>query len=89
MLCILQTIRQHMEGDVIKKDAFKIVYVAPMKALAAEMTATFGKRYSDHFVIGYPITGAFIVQLTNQLITGKSSLVHWASKIWMCPDFYG
>ena len=53
MLCILQTIRQHMEGDVIKKDAFKIVYVAPMKALAAEMTATFGKRYSDHFDIRY------------------------------------
>ena len=53
MLCILQTIRQHMEGDVIKKDAFKIVYVAPMKALAAEMTATFGKRYSHHSVVGY------------------------------------
>ena len=31
-------------GDVIKKDAFKIVYVAPMKALAAEMTANFGKK---------------------------------------------
>ena len=53
MLCILQTIRQHMEGDVIKKDAFKIVYVAPMKALAAEMTATFGKRYSDRSDIRY------------------------------------
>ena len=45
MLCILQTIRQHMDGDVIKKDSFKIVYVAPMKALAAEMTETFGKRF--------------------------------------------
>jgi activating signal cointegrator complex subunit 3 len=44
MLCVLQTIRQHMEGDVIKKDTFKIVYVAPMKALAAEMVTTFGKR---------------------------------------------
>jgi len=33
-----------MDQDVIKKDSFKIVYVAPMKALAAEMTATFGKR---------------------------------------------
>jgi activating signal cointegrator complex subunit 3 len=33
-----------MDGDVIKKDSFKIVYVAPMKALAAEMTETFGKR---------------------------------------------
>jgi activating signal cointegrator complex subunit 3 len=41
---MLQTIRQHLDKDIIKKDAFKIVYVAPMKALAAEMTATFGKR---------------------------------------------
>ncbi len=49
MLCVLQTIRQHMDKDVIKKDTFKIVYVAPMKALAAEMTATFGKRYGTSF----------------------------------------
>ena len=51
MLCILQTIRQHMQGDVIKKDLFKIVYVAPMKALAAEMTETFGKRSLVVFVL--------------------------------------
>ena len=44
MLCIAQTIRQFLDGDVIQKDAFKIVYVAPMKALAAEMTANFGKK---------------------------------------------
>lgn len=45
MLCITQAIRQNIVNGVIKKDAFKIVYVAPMKALAAEMTANFGKRY--------------------------------------------
>ena len=45
MLCITQTIKNHIDaGGVIKKDSFKIVYVAPMKALAAEMTANFGKR---------------------------------------------
>ena len=33
-----------MKNGVLQKDNFKIVYVAPMKALAAEMTATFGKR---------------------------------------------
>ena len=44
MLCVAQTIRQFLDGDVIQKDAFKIVYVAPMKALAAEMTANFGKK---------------------------------------------
>ena len=46
MLCIAQTIKQHMaDNGVLKRDAFKIVYVAPMKALAAEMAANFGKRY--------------------------------------------
>ena len=32
------------EKGVLKKAEFKIVYVAPMKALAAEMAAGFGKR---------------------------------------------
>ena len=31
-------------NGVVKRDSFKVVYVAPMKALAAEMTANFGKR---------------------------------------------
>jgi activating signal cointegrator complex subunit 3 len=29
---------------VLNKEEFKIIYVAPMKALAAEMTAGFSKR---------------------------------------------
>ena len=33
-----------MLKGILQRDNFKIVYVAPMKALAAEMTATFGKR---------------------------------------------
>lgn len=45
MLCIVQCIKQHILNGVVKKDSFKVVYVAPMKALAAEMTETFGKRY--------------------------------------------
>ena len=35
-----------MRGGVIDRSHFKIVYVAPMKALAAEVTATFSKRLS-------------------------------------------
>jgi len=31
----------NMKNGMVEKDDFKIVYVAPMKALAAEMTATF------------------------------------------------
>uniref|UniRef100_A0A183GT48 Activating signal cointegrator 1 complex subunit 3 n=1 Tax=Heligmosomoides polygyrus TaxID=6339 RepID=A0A183GT48_HELPZ len=45
MLCILNTIHEHrmLNGDIAKDD-FKIIYIAPMKALATEMTASFGKR---------------------------------------------
>ena len=37
----------NMQQGMIQKDKFKIVYVAPMKALAAEMTATFSKRLAS------------------------------------------
>ena len=37
----------NMKNGMVEKDNFKIVYVAPMKALAAEMTATFGKRLAS------------------------------------------
>ncbi|WKY06658.1 hypothetical protein Q1695_006668 [Nippostrongylus brasiliensis] len=45
MLCILNTIHEHrmLNGDIAKDD-FKIIYIAPMKALATEMTDSFGKR---------------------------------------------
>lgn len=45
MLTVVHQIRQHMdEAGVIQKDKFKVIYVAPMKALAAEMARNFGKR---------------------------------------------
>ena len=51
MLCILQTIRQHMEGEVIKRDNFKIVYVAPMKVNSMKFscicTAVVQKKSTD------------------------------------------
>lgn len=47
MLTIINTIRSHTDQGVIHRDQFKIVYVAPMKALAAEMVANFGKRLSS------------------------------------------
>ena len=39
-------------NGVVKRDSFKIVYVAPMKALAAEMTANFGKRLAPLGITG-------------------------------------
>jgi antiviral helicase SLH1 len=54
MLTILKTISQYIEPNpmeepeakdfVVKSSDFKIVYVAPMKALAAEITEKLGKR---------------------------------------------
>lgn len=38
-------------------DQFKIVYVAPMKALAAEMTASFSSRLSPLGIIVRELTG--------------------------------
>jgi activating signal cointegrator complex subunit 3 len=37
MLTVLREISQHISGGVLARDAFKIVYVAPMKALAQEV----------------------------------------------------
>ena len=73
MMCIAQTIRQHMEGDVIKRDTFKIVYVAPMKALAAEMAENFGKRLAPLGIIVRELTGD--MQLTKTEIMQTQMLI--------------
>ncbi|PAV79673.1 hypothetical protein WR25_24921 [Diploscapter pachys] len=45
MLTILNTVHEHRYSNgQIAKDDFKIIYIAPMKALATEMTENFGKR---------------------------------------------
>ena len=44
MLAVLHEVGQNMRHGVIQKQDFKVVYVAPMKALAAEVTAAFSKR---------------------------------------------
>ena len=73
MLCIAQTIKQFLEGDVIKKDSFKIVYVAPMKALAAEMTANFSRRLAPLGLTVKELTGD--MQLTKNEIMQTQMLV--------------
>ncbi|OCT80431.1 activating signal cointegrator 1 complex subunit 3 [Xenopus laevis] len=57
MLTVLHEIHQNIEQGVIKKDAFKIVYVAPMKALAAEMTNYFSKRLEPLGITVKELTG--------------------------------
>ena len=73
MLCIVQTIKQHIEGGLIKKDKFKIVYVAPMKALAAEMAAGFGKRLEPLGLVVRELTGD--MQLTKAEISSTQMLI--------------
>jgi replicative superfamily II helicase len=52
---------------------FQIVYVAPMKALAAEMTASFGKRLACLGISVRELTGD--MQLTKAEITKTQMLV--------------
>lgn len=66
MISVLREVGQHMRGDVIAKDQFKIVYVAPMKALAAEVTASFSKRL-------HPL-GLMVKELTGDMQMSKTEM---------------
>ncbi|XP_068653743.1 DExH-box ATP-dependent RNA helicase DExH14 isoform X1 [Aristolochia californica] len=57
MISILHEIRQHFRDGILCKNEFKIVYVAPMKALAAEVTSTFGHRLAPLNLTVRELTG--------------------------------
>lgn len=73
MLTVVREIKQHIIQNVIKKDEFKIVYIAPMKALAAEMVRNFSKRLEALGIIVRELTGD--MQLTKQEIATTQMLV--------------
>lgn len=73
MLAIVHTIRCHLEEGVINRDQFKIVYIAPMKALAAEMVANFSKRLKSLQIIVRELTGD--MQLTKAEMAATQILV--------------
>lgn len=73
MLTILHELHQHLSQGVIKKDEFKIVYVAPMKALAAEMVRNFGGRLEPLGIAVRELTGD--MSLTKQEILRTQMLV--------------
>ncbi|XP_006824124.2 activating signal cointegrator 1 complex subunit 3-like [Saccoglossus kowalevskii] len=73
MLAILHEIKQHLQQGVIKKDEFKIIYVAPMKALAAEMVRNFGGRLAPLGIAVKELTGD--MQLTKSEIQKTQMLV--------------
>ncbi|KAI6206534.1 hypothetical protein M3Y94_00923100 [Aphelenchoides besseyi] len=74
MLSILKTLKDHCdESGRIRKDAFKIIYIAPMKALATEMTANFAKRLARIGLKVRELTGD--TQLTKKEINETQMLI--------------
>lgn len=63
----------HASGFTVDKDKFKIIYVAPMKALAAEITRKFGKRLAWLGVQVRELTGD--MQMTRQEINETQIIV--------------
>lgn len=52
MLSILQVLGSALQPDgTLNKDSFKIVYIAPMKALVAEIVGNFQKRLDERYGI--------------------------------------
>ena len=68
LLTILHEIGMHVKSDGSLEDKdFKIIYVAPMKALAAEMTDNFGKRLAP--------LGLTVKELTGDMQLSKSEIM--------------
>lgn len=74
MLTILRLIQIHRKNDGhIDKESFKIVYVAPMKALAAEVVRKFSSRLNPLNIQVRELTGD--MQLTKQEIQQTQMIV--------------
>ncbi|XP_046420627.1 activating signal cointegrator 1 complex subunit 3 [Neodiprion fabricii] len=73
MLTVIHQIKLHIAQGVLKRDQFKIVYIAPMKALAAEMTSSFNKRLGCLGVSVRELTGD--MQLTKVEIQQTQMIV--------------
>uniref|UniRef100_A0A1B0DDE0 Uncharacterized protein n=1 Tax=Phlebotomus papatasi TaxID=29031 RepID=A0A1B0DDE0_PHLPP len=73
MLAIVHAIRNHVTEGIIDRSQFKIVYVAPMKALAAEMTENFGKKLKPLGISVRELTGD--MQLTKAEMADTQMIV--------------
>ncbi|CAI4232831.1 unnamed protein product [Auanema sp. JU1783] len=74
MLTILNVVHQYIKPNgVIAKDDFKIVYIAPMKALATEMTASFSQRLAPLGLTVRELTGD--TQLSKKELSETQMLV--------------
>eukprot|EP00898_Chlorokybus_atmophyticus_P000832 jgi/Chlat1/174/Chrsp1S03247 len=73
MISILREIGLNTHHGLLHKQDFKVVYVAPMKALAAEMTAAFSRRLAPLGVIVRELTGD--MQLSKREMTETQMIV--------------
>ncbi|XP_010546203.1 PREDICTED: DExH-box ATP-dependent RNA helicase DExH14 [Tarenaya hassleriana] len=73
MISILHEIKQHFRDGYLHKNEFKIVYVAPMKALAAEVTSAFSCRLAPLNMIVKELTGD--MQLTKNELEETQMIV--------------
>ncbi|CAK7562243.1 MAG: Pre-mRNA-splicing helicase BRR2 [Sporothrix epigloea] len=75
MLTILRAIHNHRDPETgeIDLDAFKIVYIAPLKALVQEQVGNFGKRLESFGIRVSELTGDR--QLTKQQIAETQIIV--------------
>ncbi|KAJ3077291.1 activating signal cointegrator 1 complex subunit [Podochytrium sp. JEL0797] len=72
MLAVLRCLGQHRKHGFIMKNEFKIVYVAPMKALAAEIVAKFSKRLGASEAAGG--LGIQVKELTGDMQLTKAEI---------------
>lgn len=73
MLTVLREIQNHIEDGALQRDDFKIVYVAPMKALAQEVVEKFSSRLSPLGIVVKELTGD--MQLTKREIAETQVIV--------------
>lgn len=73
LLAMLRTIAQHRDAGRVDLDGFKIVYIAPLKALVQEQVAQFSKRLEPFGIKVAELTGDR--NLTKQQISETQVIV--------------
>ncbi|KAJ8682588.1 hypothetical protein QAD02_018380 [Eretmocerus hayati] len=73
LLTVVHQIKLHIDNGVLRTNDFKIIYIAPMKALAAEMTSNFSKRLGHLGIAVKELTGD--MQLTKAEIQQTQMIV--------------
>ncbi|VDM95751.1 unnamed protein product, partial [Thelazia callipaeda] len=73
LLSILNTLRKYLGDSKVCRNDFKIIYIAPMKALATEMTANFMNRLGKLNIRVRELTGD--IKLSKKAIAETQMLV--------------